>query len=89
MKLMMPFGICGGVQFMTAEIVNLNKVRKARERANRERDAQENRLKYGQSKADRSLLEATRRKSQAELDGARRQPGGLMDDDDSGPDNAS
>ncbi len=28
--------------FMTAEIVNLNKIRKARERANRERDAQEN-----------------------------------------------
>jgi hypothetical protein len=32
---------------MTAEIVNLNKVRKARERANREKDAQENRIKYG------------------------------------------
>ena len=47
---------------MTAEIVNLNKVRKARERANRERDAQENRIKYGQTKSERNLFEARTRK---------------------------
>lgn len=57
---------------MTAEIINLNKVRKARERADREREAQENRLKYGQSKSERSLADAHHRKSQGELDGARR-----------------
>ncbi|HVZ03193.1 DUF4169 family protein [Hyphomicrobium sp.] len=74
---------------MTAEIVNLNKVRKARERAIRERDAQENRLKYGQSKADRHLFDAKQRKSQADLDGTRRHSDGLGDDDDSGPDRAS
>lgn len=74
---------------MTAEIVNLNKVRKARERAIRERDAQENRLKYGQSKTERNLFDAKQRKSQTDLDGVRRYPGRLMDDDDSGPDNAS
>jgi hypothetical protein len=73
---------------MTAEIVNLNKVRKARDRAMREKDAQENRLKYGQTKSDRSLFEAKQRKSQSELDGARRQSDDLMDDD-SGPDHAS
>jgi hypothetical protein len=73
---------------MTAEIVNLNKVRKARDRAMRERDAQENRLKYGQTKSDRNLFDAKHRKSQSELDGARRQSDDFMDDD-SGPDHAS
>lgn len=74
---------------MTAEIVNLNKVRKARERAERERGAHENRLKYGQTKADRNLFDAKQRKSQAELDGSHRQSGRMIDDDEPGPDNAS
>jgi len=74
---------------MTAEIVNLNKVRKARDRAMGEKDAQENRLKYGQTKSDRSLFEAKHRKSQSELDGARRQSDDDLMDDDSGPDHAS
>jgi hypothetical protein len=78
-----------GEHFMTAEIINLNKVRKARERADREREAHENRLKYGQSKAERNLADAQHRKSQAELDGAQR--GGLAEDgaDDIDPSNAS
>jgi hypothetical protein len=67
------FGIRCGVRFMTADIVNLAKARKARERANREREAHQNRLKFGQSKAERTLLEAQERKSRAELDRARRQ----------------
>lgn len=66
---------------MTAEIINLNKVRKARERADREREAHENRLKYGQSKSERNHIEAQHRKSQAELDGARRDDNGPADDD--------
>jgi hypothetical protein len=74
---------------MTAEIVNLNKVRKARERADRERDAQENRLKYGQTKVERNLFDAKQRKSQADLDRLRRQSDSMLDDDDPGPDNAS
>jgi len=73
---------------MTAEIVNLNKVRKARERANRERDAQENRLKFGQSKSERSLFESRTRKWQNDVDASRRQTDGF-DDDDAGPSNAS
>lgn len=71
---------------MTAEIVNLNKVRKARERANRERDAQENRIKYGQTKSERNLFEARTRKWQGDLDASQRQSD---DDDDTGPSNAS
>ena len=72
--------------FMTAEIVNLNKIRKARERANRERDAQENRIKYGQTKSERNLFEARTRKWQSDLDASHRRSD---DDDDTGPSNAS
>ena len=71
---------------MTAEIVNLNKIRKARERANRERDAQENRIKYGQTKSERNLFEARTRKWQSDLDASHRRSD---DDDDTGPSNAS
>lgn len=75
---------------MTAEIINLNKVRKARERAEREREAHENRLKYGQSKAERSLVDAQQRKTQGELDGARRDDNGTANDsDDLDPSTAS
>ncbi len=77
---------------MTAEIINLNKVRKARERADREREAHENRLKYGQSKSERSLADTQHRKSQGELDGARREdkaPAATDDVDDIDPSNAS
>jgi hypothetical protein len=79
-----------GVHFMTAEIINLNKVRKARERADREREAHENRRKYGQSKSERNLVDAQQRKSQAELDRMRRDENRPADDaDDIDPNNAS
>jgi hypothetical protein len=74
---------------MTAEIINLNKVRKARERADREKEAHENRLKYGQTKSERGLVDAQHRKSQAELDGARREDDRPAEDDDIDPSNAS
>ena len=75
---------------MTAEIINLNKVRKARERADREREAHENRLKYGQSKSERSLADAQQRKTQSDLEGARREgKGGAGDTDDIDPSTAS
>lgn len=75
---------------MTAEIINLNKVRKARERADREREAHENRLKYGQSKAERSIADAQQRKTQGELDGARRDDNSPAEDaDDFDPSTAS
>lgn len=38
---------------MPAEIVNLNKFRKAKERAEQEKQAEQNRAKFGRSKADR------------------------------------
>ena len=67
---------------MTAEIVNLNKVRKARERANREREAEEHRMQFGQSKSERKLFDAQSRKSQMDLDHAHRQNKHLIEDDE-------
>jgi hypothetical protein len=74
---------------MTAEIVNLNKVRKARERADREREAHENRAKFGQAKTSSNLIRAEKRKLDADLDGAKREPSPGKRDEESGPGNAS
>ncbi len=72
---------------MAAEIVNLNKVRKARQRAEAERQAEENKARHGRSKAEReSAAKATAQADQA-LDGAQLVPPRLdenHDDLDSG-----
>jgi hypothetical protein len=57
---------------MTAEVVNLNKVRKARERAEREMQAQENRTRFGLSKFEKGRVNAEQRKLRTDLDGAKR-----------------
>lgn len=76
---------------MTAEIINLNKVRKARARAERTALAAENRVKFGRSKAERKELTADGEKRRRELDGTRRDPAaeksaardpGAQDDDE-------
>ena len=56
-----------------AEIINLRQVRKARKRADAERIADANRLKHGRTKAEKRADEAERRKTDAVLDGARRE----------------
>lgn len=40
---------------MAPEIVNLNKFRKAKEKAEQERQAEENRIKFGRTKAERLI----------------------------------
>jgi hypothetical protein len=74
---------------MTAEIINLNRVRKARERAERERQAEGNRRKFGQSKSERSLVDAQNRKFDSDLDGAQRDNDSDEDNDDIDPGAAS
>jgi hypothetical protein len=71
---------------MTAEIVNLNRVRKARARAERQRQAEENRSKFGQSKVDRQLNEVLTKRREQALDGAKRDP---SDDEGNGSSTAS
>lgn len=53
------------------EIVNLRRVRKARERRADEELAQENRVRHGLSKGERKLAETTRAQSEKTLDGHR------------------
>ena len=53
------------------EIVNLRRVRKARERRAGEELAQENRILHGLSKAERKLAETTRAQVDKTLDGHR------------------
>jgi len=56
---------------MSAEIVNLNKFRKAKERADQERQAELNRAKYGRSKSEREQDEGDDSRRNKLLDGAK------------------
>ena len=60
---------------MTAEIVNLNKFRKAKERAEKEKLAQENRASFGRSKAERTRDEDEAERLEKQLDQAQRDTG--------------
>jgi len=56
-----------------AEIVNLNRARKAKARDVSEAKATENRAKYGQTKAERARLAAEKAKLRAVTDGAKQE----------------
>lgn len=55
-----------------AEIVKLNKARKARDRAEAEALAAANRVKHGRTKAEKAADRATEARRQALLDGVKR-----------------
>lgn len=55
-----------------ADIVNLNRARKRKERETREQTAAEQRLRFGRKKADRKAEEALTRLQDKALDGHRR-----------------
>lgn len=56
---------------MSAEIVNLNKFRKAKERAAQERQAEVNRAKYGRTKSEREQDENDESRRNKLLEGAK------------------
>jgi hypothetical protein len=56
-----------------AEIVNLNRARKIRAREAAEAQAAENRVKFGQSKAERARLATEKAKLRAITDGAKKE----------------
>jgi hypothetical protein len=60
---------------MTDNVVNLNKARKDRERAARQSKAQENRARFGQTKADKTKTLTIAEKLRQALDAARRDRG--------------
>ena len=54
-----------------AEIINLRLARKQKARAEAEKAAEQNRISFGRSKAERSLTEAERDKAARHIDGHR------------------
>jgi len=54
-----------------AEIVNLRRVRKQKAREDAEKTAEQNRIDFGRSKAERSLSEAERDKARRHVEGHR------------------
>ena len=56
-----------------AEIVNLNRVRKAKARSDAGKAAEANRAKFGRTKAERDTEAAEQVRRDALLDGARRE----------------
>ena len=55
-----------------SEIVNLNKARKARARADKKARADANAVKFGRTKAEKSLDKAKADKARSDLDAHRR-----------------
>lgn len=53
--------------------INLNKVRKARDKAAAKTEAAENRIAFGRTKAEKDLAKAQAAKSARQLDGAKRE----------------
>ena len=53
------------------DIVNLNQFRKKKKRADDEKRAEENRVKFGRTKAEKVRDAAERRKSDDHLDGSK------------------
>ncbi len=57
-----------------AEIINLNRVRKARARDEARVDAEANRARHGRTRAEREAAEKARDTAARHLDGHRREP---------------
>ncbi len=58
-----------------SEVVNLNKARKVRARAEAKATAAQNRARFGRTGEDRALEKARRDKAEKALDGAKREDG--------------
>lgn len=53
---------------MSAEIVNLNKFRKARDKAAKQQAAEENKIRFGRTKAEKQADEKARKSAEKQLD---------------------
>lgn len=71
---------------MPADLINLNKFRKAKAREDIKQRAEENRRKFGRTKSERRAEHDERARRDALVDGAKRETG---DDDDLDPGSVS
>lgn len=60
------------------DVISLNRFRKAKERAEAARKAEENRVRHGRTRADKELVRREQERQDADLDGKRLGP----EDDD-------
>jgi len=67
-----PSGAPARSNTMTAEIINLRRARKAKARADRARQADENRVRFGRTKGERKKSKAESTAAARRLDGHRR-----------------
>ncbi|OCP08791.1 MULTISPECIES: DUF4169 family protein [unclassified Ensifer] len=58
---------------MTGDVVNLRQFRKRRERTEKEKQAEQNRISFGRNKAEKSLTKALNDKADKRLDQGRLQ----------------
>lgn len=58
---------------MSGQIVNLNKARKARAKADRKREAQENAVRFGRTRAERARDSQAAERARKDLDGKQRE----------------
>jgi len=56
-----------------SKVINLNKARKARSKQKKQDQADQNAVKFGRTKAQKSLEEARAEKVRRDLDGAKRE----------------
>ena len=56
-----------------AEVINLRSARKNKARAEAEKQAEENRAKFGRSKSEKQLTSATKAQAKKTLDGHKRE----------------
>ncbi|HPG88427.1 MAG TPA: DUF4169 family protein [Hyphomicrobium sp.] len=74
---------------MTADIVNLNKFRKARERAEAEKLAETNRVRFGRTREEKDIAASEERAKERSLDNAKLPQRGVAIDDDLDPGSVS
>lgn len=53
---------------MSAEIINLNKFRKVRNKAAKEQASEENKIRFGRTKAEKQADEKARQRAEQQLD---------------------
>ncbi len=56
-----------------AELINLNKARKARERAAAKAQAAENRIRHGRTKGEKAVTQLEAERAKRDLDGLKRE----------------
>ncbi|OCP17651.1 MULTISPECIES: DUF4169 family protein [unclassified Ensifer] len=66
---------------MSGDVVNLRQFRKRNARAEKEKQAEQNRISFGRTKAEKSLTDALNVKATKALDQGRREPAGDRPDE--------